>query len=118
MDQLKGVLDAQTLRYGVDLDLALYSNNKRKSLTAADLGGHPPDTGFVRSKDVWKLHRERKASIRLRKPQEYCDELWALMSRLESHWGSFAGSNIYVTPPGAQGFAPHWDDVDAYILQV
>jgi hypothetical protein len=24
------------------------------------------------------------------------------MSRLESHWDSFSGSNIYITPPGAQ----------------
>jgi hypothetical protein len=30
----------------------------------------------------------------------------ALMSRLESHWDSFAGSNIYITPPGAQVQVP------------
>lgn len=26
-------------------------------------------------------------------------------------------SNIYITPPGAQGFAPHYDDHDVFILQ-
>ena len=28
------------------------------------------------------------------------------------------GANVYLTPPGTQGFAPHWDDVDAFILQL
>ncbi len=29
-----------------------------------------------------------------------------------------AGANAYLTPPGSQGFAPHWDDIDALVLQV
>ena len=28
------------------------------------------------------------------------------------------GCNSYLTPPGTQGFAPHWDDIDAFVLQV
>lgn len=27
-------------------------------------------------------------------------------------------SNAYLTPPGSQGFAPHYDDIDAIILQL
>lgn len=27
-------------------------------------------------------------------------------------------SNAYLTPPGSQGFAPHYDDIDAFILQL
>ena len=28
------------------------------------------------------------------------------------------GANVYLTPPGTQGFAPHYDDVEVFILQV
>ncbi len=28
------------------------------------------------------------------------------------------GSNVYFTPSGHQGFAPHWDDIEAFLLQV
>lgn len=27
-------------------------------------------------------------------------------------------SNAYLTPAGSQGFAPHYDDIDAFILQL
>lgn len=29
-----------------------------------------------------------------------------------------AGANVYLTPPGTQGFAPHWDDIEAFIIQL
>ena len=25
---------------------------------------------------------------------------------------------MYLTPPGTQGFAPHWDDVEVFMLQL
>ena len=28
------------------------------------------------------------------------------------------GANVYLTPPGTQGFAPHFDDVDVFLLQL
>ena len=28
------------------------------------------------------------------------------------------GANVYLTPPGTQGFAPHWDDVEVFLLQL
>ena len=31
---------------------------------------------------------------------------------LQDHFGSMVGANVYLTPPGTQGFAPHWDDVE------
>ncbi len=27
-------------------------------------------------------------------------------------------TNVYLTPPGAQGFAPHWDTHDVFVLQI
>lgn len=28
------------------------------------------------------------------------------------------GANVYLTPPNSQGFAPHYDDIEAFVLQV
>lgn len=28
------------------------------------------------------------------------------------------GSNVYLTPPNSQGFAPHYDDIEAFVLQL
>ena len=56
--------------------------------------------------------------MRLLHPQRFSDQLWPLMSVLEPFWTSAVGCNTYLTPPSSQGFAPHWDDIDAFILQV
>jgi lysine-specific demethylase/histidyl-hydroxylase NO66 len=33
-------------------------------------------------------------------------------------FGCFVGANLYLTPPDSQGFAPHYDDIEAFILQL
>jgi bifunctional lysine-specific demethylase and histidyl-hydroxylase NO66 len=40
------------------------------------------------------------------------------LTALEDYLGVFTGSNSYLTPAGSQGFAPHWDDIDAFLLQL
>ncbi|WP_430930579.1 JmjC domain-containing protein, partial [Pseudomonas aeruginosa] len=51
-------------------------------------------------------------------PQRWSDKLWTLLSNLENFWQSPTGCNAYWTPPNSQGFAPHWDDIDAFVLQL
>eukprot|EP00434_Breviolum_minutum_P001077 symbB.v1.2.000943.t1/scaffold45.1/size390604/6 len=46
------------------------------------------------------------------------DALSAWVSSLESAFGCLVGVNAYLTPAGAQGLAPHWDDVDVFVLQL
>ena len=36
------------------------------------------------------------------------DPLWRLLAALEEELGCNVGSNVYLTPAGSQGFAPHW----------
>jgi len=44
--------------------------------------------------------------------------LGRLCEGLERRFSSRMQTNIYLTPPSAQGFAPHWDTHDVFILQV
>ena len=57
-------------------------------------------------------------SIQWLQPQQESDELAKLVAVLESQLGSLVGVNAYLTPPGVQGLAPHWDDVEVFILQL
>ena len=52
-----------------------------------------------------QLHRRVPALARL------CASLGAVL-------GSRIQTNIYLTPPDAQGFKPHWDTHDVFVLQV
>lgn len=37
---------------------------------------------------------------------------------LQEYFGCSVGANSYLTPPDSQGFAPHYDDIEAFILQI
>jgi lysine-specific demethylase/histidyl-hydroxylase NO66 len=45
------------------------------------------------------------------------DSLFELCSVLERFFSSPVGANAYYTPRGSQGFAPHYDDIDACVCQ-
>merc|ERR1712210_73419 len=51
-------------------------------------------------------------------PQTFHPAVWRLCSTLQNHFGSMVGANVYLTPPGTQGFAPHWDDVEVFMCQL
>lgn len=40
------------------------------------------------------------------------DELWDIVSLLETYFNCLVGTNVYITPGGTQGLAPHYDDVE------
>lgn len=39
-------------------------------------------------------------------------------SKLQEFFHCMVGSNVYLTPPNSQGFAPHYDDIEAFVLQL
>ena len=51
-------------------------------------------------------------------PNTYSNSIWKLCAGLQEFFGCFTGSNVYLTPPSTQGFAPHYDDVEVFMLQV
>lgn len=50
--------------------------------------------------------------------QEYESKLGLLCRRLQQETGYVFQTNLYLTPPQGQGFTPHYDNHDVFILQV
>lgn len=57
-------------------------------------------------------------SIRVLNPQTYDQKVHLLITTLQEYFGTMVGTNVYLTPPGSQGFAPHFDDIEAFIVQL
>lgn len=51
-------------------------------------------------------------------PQTFMLKLNKVCAELQEHFHCLAGANIYLTPPNSQGFAPHYDDIEAFVLQI
>ncbi|KAL2715006.1 bifunctional lysine-specific demethylase and histidyl-hydroxylase NO66 isoform X3 [Vespula squamosa] len=66
---------------------------------------------------VWDYY-SNGCSVRMLNPQTFLPRLHTLNATLQEYFGCFVGANSYLTPPGSQGFAPHYDDIEAFILQI
>jgi bifunctional lysine-specific demethylase and histidyl-hydroxylase NO66 len=107
---IKAALATYPMVYGQHLDVTSYKNGVRKTLSVGE---------EVTSKLWKKIEKEKDGcSIRLYHPQEYSLSFWALNSALQSYLKQAVGTNLYLTPHNAQGFAPHYDDVDVMLLQL
>eukprot|EP00929_Paragymnodinium_shiwhaense_P078454 TRINITY_DN40674_c0_g1_i1.p1 TRINITY_DN40674_c0_g1~~TRINITY_DN40674_c0_g1_i1.p1 ORF type:complete len:530 (+),score=104.78 TRINITY_DN40674_c0_g1_i1:77-1666(+) len=80
-----------------------------------------PESGdpkaLVTLKNVWKLFDKQGCSFQFHQPQRFCDTLARLLFELECYFGCLVGSNTYMTPKGSQGLAPHFDDVEIFVIQ-
>jgi lysine-specific demethylase/histidyl-hydroxylase NO66 len=110
----KGDIDAllreRELRYGLHVDVTRYDEAAGRSTL---------NDGEERAAaaDVWR-HYAAGCSVRVLHPQRWVDPLHALLATLERHWRCAGGCNAYMTPASTQGFAPHYDDIDAFVLQL
>ncbi|XP_028997528.1 ribosomal oxygenase 1 isoform X2 [Betta splendens] len=102
------ILRQEDVQYGVNLDITTYTNGKRET-------HNPP--GRALPFTVWDFY-ENGCSIRLLNPQAFSSTVWNVLSILQERFGSMAGANVYLTPPGTQGFAPHYDDIEAFVVQL
>ena len=110
LEDLKHALSTRDLCYGKNLDITNYKGGKRDTLNEAG--------AKVTLDQAMKRFQEDKCTLRVLHPQEFSDPLFRVCSLLQEWFGCVVGANVYITPPGAQGFAPHYDDVDVFILQV
>jgi len=107
---IKWRIENGKLKYNRDMSLSVYQDGLRRTL-------HADLEEVAELKSVW-ADFEGGASLRLLRPHEHNDVLWKMISCLEAFFNAGGGSNAYLTPSESQGFAPHYDDIDAFILQV
>lgn len=107
-EEFDRILREEDVQYGVNLDVTSYTNGKRET-------HNPP--GRALPFTVWDFY-ESGCSLRMLNPQAFSSTVWSVLSILQEQFGSMAGANVYLTPPGTQGFAPHYDDIEAFVVQL
>jgi len=117
---IKDMISSYPLAYGRDLNVTRYDDllgeGVKRRVTLDQISEKDPV--IADSKDVW-ANFENGNTIRLLCPHQYNDKVHSLLSTLELELGCMIGANAYLTPSGeSQGFAPHYDDIDAFILQL
>lgn len=110
LEIMKQMLTDHELHYEVDVNVCRYVNGEKEHLNG--------DGGQMKLDDISSLMTEKQATFQFHQPQRYSDALWNVIEKLESHFGSLVGANVYITPKDAQGLAPHCDDVEIFILQL
>ena len=113
----------ESLEWGVDVNAVRLRGGRKEVVNggvaadglpaAADAEG-APGAGF---KELERLYREEGCTLQVHQPQRWNDRLWRACAVLEEHQGCLTGCNAYITPPGQQGLAPHFDDVDVWVCQ-
>ncbi|OCT79861.1 ribosomal oxygenase 1 [Xenopus laevis] len=102
------ILREDNVQFGVNLDVTSYTDGNRET-------HNPP--GRALPLVVWDYFKNG-CSLRLLNPQSFCGPVWNVLSVLQELFGSMVGANTYLTPADTQGFAPHYDDIEAFIVQL
>ena len=98
--------------FGMDLSVTKYINGSRANFT-------PPENCSTEAFSKWLWERfDDGCSIRLLSPHSFSENTFNLIRDVQTIFGSFASANSYLTPQDSQGFAPHYDDIEAFILQL
>ncbi|CAH0682959.1 unnamed protein product [Spodoptera exigua] len=101
------MLRNENIQFTKNIDITSYVDGKRET--------HNPD-GRAHPHIVWDFYLNG-CSVRLLNPQTYIPKLHLINATMQEFFNSFVGANAYLTPPDSQGFAPHYDDIEAFILQ-
>ncbi|KAM3718117.1 Bifunctional lysine-specific demethylase and histidyl-hydroxylase NO66 [Dirofilaria immitis] len=102
------ILRTNYIEYGTNVNIAVYKNQQRSTLNGS---------GKVYPQEIQKSIKAG-CSIQFTNPQSFCDNVWYYCDLLQEVFGCFVGANTYITPANTSGFAPHWDDIDAFLLQL
>ncbi|CAJ0946462.1 unnamed protein product [Ranitomeya imitator] len=102
------ILGEDNVQFGVNLDVTSYTDGVRET-------HNPP--GRALPMVVWDYYKNG-CSLRLLNPQSFSSTVWNVLSVLQELFGSMVGANTYLTPPSTQGFAPHYDDIEAFVVQL
>uniref|UniRef100_UPI00398EE1E5 ribosomal oxygenase 1 isoform X1 n=2 Tax=Pristiophorus japonicus TaxID=55135 RepID=UPI00398EE1E5 len=102
------ILREDNVKFGVNLDVTSYFDGEKET--------HTP-TGRALPVVAWDFYKNG-CSLRMLNPQTFSGTVWNILSILQESFGCMVGANIYLTPPGTQGFAPHYDDIEAFVIQL
>lgn len=91
-----------------NIDITSYENGERLT--------HNPD-GRALPGTVWEYYNDG-CSVRLLNPQTFIPRLHRFNATLQEYFHCLVGANVYLTPSNSQGFAPHYDDIEAFVLQI
>lgn len=98
------------LHYGTDLNVVRFDPELKQRVSYKTEG----------QVDYRELERCMKEgwSVRFLRPHEFIETNSAFISVMEEQFNCYCGVNSYWTPPNSQGFAPHYDDVDVFLIQL
>lgn len=108
VDEIDKMLRTNLIEYTKNIDVTSYVDGVRET--------HNPE-GRASPTSVWEFYRDG-CSIRLLNPQTYIPNIRKLNASIQEYFHCMTGANVYLTPPNSQGFAPHYDDIEAFVLQV
>ncbi|KAL7565240.1 hypothetical protein ACA910_014538 [Epithemia clementina (nom. ined.)] len=131
LKQIREMLAQNSMCYGRDLNVTRYEQDKHGVMrrTTFDLvkssaskskddDSAEPDFVVAEPEVVWTQYQQG-CTVRLLCPHKHCDPVHSLLHLMELEFGCMVGANAYLTPPeSAQGFAPHYDDIEAFCLQL
>ncbi|XP_050085991.1 bifunctional lysine-specific demethylase and histidyl-hydroxylase NO66 [Anopheles aquasalis] len=102
------MLRTNNIEYTKNIDITSYVGGHRET--------HNPE-GRVLPPEMWHYYGEG-CSVRMLNPQTYLRTIYELNVKLQEYFHCMTGANFYLTPPNSQGFAPHYDDIEAFVLQI
>lgn len=102
------MLRENRVEFTKNIDITSYKENIRET--------HNPE-GRAMPPTVWDFYNQG-CSIRLLNPQTFLQSVHALNATLQELFQCMTGANVYLTPANSQGFAPHYDDIEAFVLQI
>lgn len=105
---IENLLENHELKYGLNIDVTKYDVDGGRSTYSSEASATPSKV-WAKYGDGW--------SVRILHPQRWCDPVFLVLAAFERFWGSVAGCNAYLTPAGSQGFSPHYDDIEAFVIQ-
>lgn len=108
MQIIDTMLRENYLEFTKNIDITSYKDGIRET--------HNPE-GRATTPSIWNFY-DSGCSMRILNPQTFIPAVYKMTSKLQEFFHCMVGTNVYLTPKNSQGFAPHYDDIEAFVLQV
>ncbi|GAB3016879.1 cupin domain-containing protein [Niabella terrae] len=117
-EEISEYLDRQDIFYP---SIRMVQNGKeipsaQYTLKAVPIGHHKRD-GIINTEKMFGLFNGG-ATMVVQAGQRYFDHLSRCCLELSQKFNAPVQANLYITPQKSQGFNPHWDTHDVFVLQI